>query len=84
MEPVQPGSLFGLITKELLPPAEAPFPPLTESEVAEPPLPPVAKIAPASSPNAGTKSPQGNSQQKIQNTHLKIIHKYIPHGLSCS
>ncbi|KAG5064752.1 hypothetical protein GLYMA_02G296400v4 [Glycine max] len=65
MEPVQPGSLFGLITKEFLPPAEAPFPPLTESEVAEPPLPPVAKIAPASSPNAGTKSPQGNSQPKV-------------------
>ncbi|KAL2972876.1 hypothetical protein AAZX31_14G017100 [Glycine max] len=65
MEPVQPGGLFGLITKEFLPPAEAPLPPLTESEVAESPLPPVAKIAPASSPNARTKFPQGNSQPKV-------------------
>ncbi|XP_028215117.1 glycerophosphodiester phosphodiesterase GDPDL3-like [Glycine soja] len=65
MEPVQPGGIFGLITKELFPPVEATFPPLIESKVAEPPLPPVAKIAPTSSPNAGTKSPQGNSQPKV-------------------
>ncbi|RZB52347.1 Glycerophosphodiester phosphodiesterase GDPDL1 [Glycine soja] len=46
--------------------SQATFPPLIESKVAEPPLPPVAKIAPTSSPNAGTKSPQGNSQPKVE------------------
>lgn len=65
MEAVQPGGLYGLITKEFLPPAEAPLPPLTEAEVAEPPLPPV-KIAPASSPNTGTNAlPPGNAQAKV-------------------
>ncbi|ESW14361.1 hypothetical protein PHAVU_008G274300 [Phaseolus vulgaris] len=65
MDPVQPGGLFGLISPDFLPPAEAPLPPLTESEVAEPALPPVAKIAPASSPTAETKAPPGNAQSKV-------------------
>ena len=65
MDPVQPGGLFGLITPGFLPPTEAPLPPLTESEVAEPALPPVVKIAPASSPTAGTKAPPGNAQPKV-------------------
>ncbi|KAG5570364.1 hypothetical protein H5410_060130 [Solanum commersonii] len=37
---------------ESLPPAEPPSPILTESDVVEPPLPPVAKIAPASNADA--------------------------------
>ncbi|MCD7466737.1 hypothetical protein HAX54_003742 [Datura stramonium] len=46
MSPAQPGSLLGLLAP--FPPAEAPKPVLTESDVTEPPLPPVAKINPAS------------------------------------
>lgn len=66
MEPVSPGDLLTIITTDSLPPAQAPLPPLTESEVTEAPLPPVvAKIAPASSPGAGTKSPPGNAQPKV-------------------
>ncbi|BAT80643.1 hypothetical protein VIGAN_03023800 [Vigna angularis var. angularis] len=65
MDPVTPGGLFSLITTDFLPPAQAPLPPLTESEVAEPPLPPVAKIAPASSPSSGTPAPQRNAQPKV-------------------
>ncbi|WVY90900.1 hypothetical protein V8G54_036414 [Vigna mungo] len=65
MDPVAPGGLFSLITPDYLPPAQAPLPPLTESEVAEPPLPPVSKIAPASSPRSGTPAPQGNAQPKV-------------------
>ncbi|WVY91783.1 hypothetical protein V8G54_037297 [Vigna mungo] len=65
MDPVQPGGLFSLITPDYLPPAQAPLPPLTESEVAEPPLPPVAKIAPVSSPRSVTPAPQGNAQPKV-------------------
>ncbi|KAJ1392516.1 PLC-like phosphodiesterase, TIM beta/alpha-barrel domain superfamily [Sesbania bispinosa] len=65
MEAVKPGDLFSVIPKEVAPPAEAPLPPLTESEVTEPPLPPVAKIAPASGPTSETRSPQGNAQPKV-------------------
>lgn len=66
MEAVGPGALLGILTtKDSLPPAQAPLPPLTEDEVTEAPLPPVAKIAPASGPAAGTKSPPGNSQPKV-------------------
>jgi len=43
MSPVQPGSFFQLITPQYMPPAEAPMPILTESDIAEPPLPLVAK-----------------------------------------
>ncbi|WJX64832.1 glycerophosphodiester phosphodiesterase [Trifolium repens] len=62
MRPVRAGDLYGLIAKQSLPPA---YPPLTNSEVIEPPLPPVAKIISASSPAAGTKSPPGNAQPKV-------------------
>ncbi|BAT80644.1 hypothetical protein VIGAN_03023900 [Vigna angularis var. angularis] len=65
MDPATPGGFFSLITPEYLPPAQAPLPPLTESEVAVPPLPPVAKIAPASSPSSGTAAPQGNAQPMV-------------------
>ncbi|KOM29774.1 hypothetical protein LR48_Vigan785s000200 [Vigna angularis] len=65
MDPVAPGGLFSLITPDFLPPAQAPLPPLTESEVAEPPLPPVAKIAPASSPSSGSPAPKRNAQPKV-------------------
>ncbi|KAL5711584.1 glycerophosphodiester phosphodiesterase [Ranunculus cassubicifolius] len=46
MSPVEPGSLLQLITPDLLPPAEAPYPLLTESDVAQGPLPPVSNIPP--------------------------------------
>ena len=65
MQPVDAGGLFGVISKMSLPPAIAPLPPLTKDEVVEAPLPPVAKIAPATSPAAGTKSPPGNAQPKV-------------------
>lgn len=65
MKAVEPGSLYALLSNNSLPPALAPLPPLTESEVVEPPLPPVAKLAPAASPATGTKSPPGNAQPKV-------------------
>ncbi|KAF8400543.1 hypothetical protein HHK36_013842 [Tetracentron sinense] len=39
--PPEPGSLLSLAPPELLPPAEAPAPPLNASDVVDPPLPPV-------------------------------------------
>ncbi|KAL5101235.1 hypothetical protein RYX36_005562 [Vicia faba] len=65
MQPVQAGSLYGSLNNQSLPPAQAPFPSLTKSEVVEAPLPAVVKIAPASSPAAGTKSPPKNAQPKV-------------------
>ncbi|KAL3736394.1 hypothetical protein ACJRO7_025363 [Eucalyptus globulus] len=49
MSPVQPGSLMQVITTPMLPPAQAPYPVLIESDVDEPPLPAVkTALAPAS------------------------------------
>ncbi|XP_022733433.1 glycerophosphodiester phosphodiesterase GDPDL3-like [Durio zibethinus] len=67
MSPVEPGSLWKLITIDYLPPAEAPNPYLNEADVSEPPLPPVAtKTTPTSSPSgtatAPASSPNGQPQ----------------------
>ncbi|KAM3744095.1 hypothetical protein ACB098_06G026200 [Castanea mollissima] len=50
MAPVQAGSLMQFITLGYLPPAEAPYPVLTVSDVDESPLPPVSATPPSSSP----------------------------------
>ncbi|CAN6557751.1 unnamed protein product [Malus baccata var. baccata] len=47
MSPIPPASLVQVITPSYLPPAEAPNPVLTESDVIEPPLPSVTAVAPA-------------------------------------
>lgn len=69
MQPVKAGDLLKLVTKDYLPPAQAPLPSLTESEVAEPPLPPVSsETASAPGPATGTRaraSPPGNAQPKV-------------------
>ncbi|KDP39221.1 hypothetical protein JCGZ_00978 [Jatropha curcas] len=52
MRPVEAGGLMQLIAN--LPPAEAPNPVLTESDVMEPPLPSVTARGPSSSPGSGT------------------------------
>ncbi|KAJ4963439.1 hypothetical protein NE237_023378 [Protea cynaroides] len=60
--PAEAGSLLALASPEVLPPAEAPAPPLDVADVIDPPLPPVAVIstkAPAAAPaEAITKSSQ--------------------------
>lgn len=62
---VNPGVLLQFMARQSLPPAEAPSPMLTESDVVEPPLPPVAKITPTagngSTANAAPTSPIGQS-----------------------
>ncbi|XVF33915.1 hypothetical protein REPUB_Repub18cG0012300 [Reevesia pubescens] len=66
MSPVQPGSLLQLITPAYLPPAEAPKPYLTESDVVEPPLPPVASKTPLSTPSGNAAAPTSpNGQPKV-------------------
>ncbi|KAK4341888.1 hypothetical protein RND71_037704 [Anisodus tanguticus] len=67
MSPVQPGLLLGLMAPQSLPPAEAPNPVLTENDVIEPPLPPVAKINPASDngSTAAGPNPPPNGQSSL-------------------
>uniref|UniRef100_A0A7N2M9N3 glycerophosphodiester phosphodiesterase n=2 Tax=Quercus lobata TaxID=97700 RepID=A0A7N2M9N3_QUELO len=70
MSSVEAGSLMQLITPDYLPPAEAPFPVLNESDVMEPPMPPVSATAttPTSSPggvNTTIAPTQRNGQSKI-------------------
>ncbi|OMP04301.1 Glycerophosphoryl diester phosphodiesterase [Corchorus olitorius] len=64
MSPVQPGSLLQLVTPQYLPPAEAPNPYLTEADVAEAPLPPVASRNSSTSPNTAL-PPSPNGQPKV-------------------
>ncbi|KAL5700166.1 glycerophosphodiester phosphodiesterase [Ranunculus cassubicifolius] len=66
MSPVEPGSLLQLITPDQLPPAEAPYPLLTESDVAQGPLPPVSNILPNSdgSPQPSN-TPNRNSNVRL-------------------
>ena len=51
--PAEAGSLLGLAEPEVLPPAEAPAPPLTVADVVDPPLPQVSSPS-SSSPNGST------------------------------
>uniref|UniRef100_A0A7N0U282 glycerophosphodiester phosphodiesterase n=1 Tax=Kalanchoe fedtschenkoi TaxID=63787 RepID=A0A7N0U282_KALFE len=70
-QPIQPGALLGLIPKIALPPAEAPYPVLEDSDVNEPPLPSV-EIAPAPS-NTTHDSPSPtspNGQTKLQSLSI--------------
>ncbi|GLT61631.1 hypothetical protein SLA2020_343250 [Shorea laevis] len=66
MIPVPPGYFITFMAPASLPPAEAPYPVLTEQDVVEPPLPnAVAKspsISPAGSPST---SPPPNEQPKV-------------------
>ena len=67
---VQAGSLMQVITPDYMPPAEAPFPVLNESDVVEPPMPPVSPTAtaPSSSPggvNTTIAPTSRNGQSKI-------------------
>ncbi|XP_073004059.1 glycerophosphodiester phosphodiesterase GDPDL7-like [Typha latifolia] len=54
--PTEPGSLLSLAPPEALPPAQAPAPVLNDSDVVDPPLPPVIDVAdnapPVSAPSA--------------------------------
>ncbi|PQM33008.1 glycerophosphodiester phosphodiesterase GDPDL3 [Prunus yedoensis var. nudiflora] len=67
MSPIQPASLIQVVTPDYLPPAEAPYPTLTASDVIEPPLPSV-ESAPAPGPTGRSTvgaPPPPNRQPKI-------------------
>lgn len=57
MNLVEPGGLLKLVSPQSLPPAEAPNPVLTESDVVEPALPPVAEKAPTSNSETAVAAP---------------------------
>lgn len=58
MQPAGPGQLFSLMTPQLIPPAEAPSPILTDADVAEGPIPPARIPSP---PSGGSTSPPSAS-----------------------
>ncbi|GLU23854.1 hypothetical protein SLE2022_398300 [Rubroshorea leprosula] len=67
MSPVLPGNLMQVIMEPaLLPPAQAPYPVLTEQDVAEPPLPNAVAKSPSTSPvGSPSTSPPPNEQPKV-------------------
>ncbi|XP_068669838.1 glycerophosphodiester phosphodiesterase GDPDL3-like [Aristolochia californica] len=67
MDPVQPGALLQLITAQYLPPAAAPLPVLTDSDVAEQPLPPVSKNPSTTGGSTGspTSLPSPSAQPRL-------------------
>lgn len=78
MQPVQPGGLLGLIQPTSLPPAEAPYPVLNDSDVNEPPLPSVEAIAPTPSNTAmGAPSPASNRQPKLQSVSILATMMFV-------
>lgn len=77
MSPVQPGSLYQLILPADLPPAEAPNPLLTESEVVEGPLPPVAILAPPPGNGSNQATPPTKS-----NAQLEVVSSVVPSFLA--
>ncbi|KAI4366178.1 hypothetical protein MLD38_022092 [Melastoma candidum] len=62
MTPVLPGSLMQLISTPMLPPAEAPYPVLTEADITEPPLPPISARPPTLSPPGSSMPPPPNGK----------------------
>ncbi|KAM5584331.1 hypothetical protein ABKV19_003948 [Rosa sericea] len=65
MSPVQPGSLIQVVSPAYLPPAEAPNPALTESDVVEPPLPSAeTALAPGPAGGSTVTPPRPNGQPK--------------------
>lgn len=80
--PAQPGNLLKTISAELLPPAEAPLPPLEIANVVDPPLPAVTnltKAEPAGSsagggPTAAASPPhQADARANVANSGLSIV-----------
>lgn len=66
MSPLEPGSLIQAISPLYLPPAEAPNPVLTDSDVTEPPLPSVeTALVPGPAGGSTVASPPPNRQAKI-------------------
>ncbi|KAK3199860.1 hypothetical protein Dsin_023275 [Dipteronia sinensis] len=62
---IEPGSLIQLVTAQYLPPAAAPMPILTESDIAEPPFPPVAEKTPTGGSAAASPTPSRNGQPRL-------------------
>ncbi|KAG9443602.1 hypothetical protein H6P81_014942 [Aristolochia fimbriata] len=81
MDPVQPGALLQLVTAQYLPPAAAPLPVLEDSDVAEPPLPPVSKNP---QPSGGTaRSPTSPPSPSAQPRLTSSISVSIAMLLGC-
>ncbi|KAE9604523.1 putative glycerophosphodiester phosphodiesterase [Lupinus albus] len=69
--PAKPGELLRTVAPELLPPAEAPLPPLEVSNVVDPPLPPVSNPI-IDGPDAAPISPPSHAWSNSDNFGLSI------------
>ncbi|PIM99215.1 Glycerophosphoryl diester phosphodiesterase [Handroanthus impetiginosus] len=65
MAPVEPRSLISVLTNQGLPPAEAPYPVLTENNVTEPPLPPVMERTPTQNGSTALGPTPSNGQSTL-------------------
>ncbi|GLT57547.1 hypothetical protein SLA2020_305130 [Shorea laevis] len=65
MYPVQPAGLLQVMAPASLPPAEAPYPILTEADVVEPPLPDGLAKSPPATTTISTPSPLPSGQPKV-------------------
>ncbi|XP_070006184.1 glycerophosphodiester phosphodiesterase GDPDL3 isoform X1 [Nicotiana tabacum] len=74
LSPVEPGGLLQFMAPQLLPAAEAPNPILTDSDVVEPPLPPVAKITPAGNESiAATPTPPSGQSSVVAGVFTSCV-----------
>ncbi|KAL1332800.1 hypothetical protein HN51_061574 [Arachis hypogaea] len=73
MLPVQIGGLLQAVTKDYLPPASAPLPPLKESEVKEPPLP---SASPSPTPS-GSSAGNNSAAQSPKNAQVKVTISFL-------
>ncbi|KAJ4841180.1 hypothetical protein Tsubulata_015539 [Turnera subulata] len=72
MAPAEPGALVQILPEFALPPAVAPFPALTESDVVEPPLPSVS-AEPPTSPGPKPRNGQPKISACIVLTNLALL-----------
>uniref|UniRef100_A0A3Q7JTK4 glycerophosphodiester phosphodiesterase n=1 Tax=Solanum lycopersicum TaxID=4081 RepID=A0A3Q7JTK4_SOLLC len=71
--PIETGGLLQFVAQQLLPPAETPNPIiLSENDVVEPPLPPIAKITPAGNESTTDRSILRSSMREINNLKTRL------------
>lgn len=70
--PAEPGSLLGLVPKEIQPPTEAPNAPLNVAGVVDPPLPPVVNKV-GSPPAGGPQASPSSGSANVANIGVSVL-----------
>lgn len=74
--PAQPGALTKTIPADLLPPAEAPLPPLEVAKVVDPPLPAVVNST-NTPPAAAAPAPSSSARANVANLGLSLVFAFL-------